>query len=129
MQLSQTWSGNGLNTQTVQFLEQSGLSEDGAFDLNLVLNSQYLTFGLLCIWMMTKFGRATIFTAGMMVTDVFLFAIGILGCIEQSSAVSNAVGSLLLVSSVIYIATIAPSSYTIVVSTQIHPCTTKILIL
>lgn len=129
MQLSQTWSGNGLNTQTVQFLEQSGLSEDGAFDLNLVLNSQYLTFGLLCIWMMTKFGRATIFTAGMMVTDVFLFAIGILGCIEQSSAVSNAVGSLLLVSSVIYIATIAPSSYTIVVSTQIHPRTAKILIL
>lgn len=44
------WGGNAINSQTVQFLEQAGMSEVGAFDLNLVLNAQYLTFGLLCIW-------------------------------------------------------------------------------
>ncbi|CAK7226356.1 hypothetical protein SBRCBS47491_006203 [Sporothrix bragantina] len=114
VQMSQTWGGNGINVQTVQFLEQAGLSETGAFDLNLILNSQYLTFGLLCIWLMTKFGRATIFFTGLVISDVFLFAIGILGCIKQTTAVSNAIGSLLLVSSVVYIATVAPSSYTIV---------------
>lgn len=116
MQLAQTWGGNGINVQTVQFLEQAGLSEDGAFDLNLILNSQYLTFGLFCIWLMTKFGRASIFTIGLMISDVFLFGIGILGCVKQTTAVSNAVGSLLLVSSVVYIATVAPASYTIIVS-------------
>ncbi|KAH8673385.1 general substrate transporter [Xylariales sp. PMI_506] len=114
VQMAQTWGGNGINVQTVQFLEQAGLSEQGAFDLNLILNSQYLTFGLICIWLMTKFGRATIFTIGLMISDVFLFAIGILGCVKQSTAVSNAIGSLLLVSSVVYIATVAPSSYTII---------------
>ncbi|GKZ55710.1 hypothetical protein AnigIFM49718_000876 [Aspergillus niger] len=112
--IAQTWGGNGINVQTVQFLEQAGLSEQGAFDLNLILNSQYLTFGLFCIWLMTKLGRATIFTTGLILSDVFLFAIGILGCVKQSTAVSNAVGSLLLVSTVIYISTVAPSSYTII---------------
>ncbi|RAH73812.1 MFS general substrate transporter [Aspergillus aculeatinus CBS 121060] len=114
VQMAQTWGGNGINVQTVQFLEQAGLSEHGAFDLNLILNSQYLTFGLFCIWLMTRFGRATIFIAGLIISDVFLFAIGVLGCVKQSTQVSNAVGSLLLVSSVVYIATVAPSSYTIV---------------
>ncbi|KAJ9138343.1 General substrate transporter [Pleurostoma richardsiae] len=114
VQMAQTWGGNGINVQTIQFLEQAGLSEQGAFDLNLILNSQYLTFGLFCIWLMTKFGRATIFTTGLIISDVFLFAIGILGCVKQSTAVSNAIGSLLLVSSVVYIATVAPSSYTII---------------
>lgn len=102
--------------QTVQFLEQAGLSEDGTFDLNLILNSQYLTFGLFCIWLMTKFGRATIFTIGLMISDVFLFGVDILGCVKQTTAVSNAVGPLLLVSSVVYIASVAPASYTIIVS-------------
>lgn len=119
VQLTQTWGGNGINVQTVQFLEQAGLSESGAFDLNVILNSQYLTFGLFCIWLMTKFGRATIFISGLMISDFFLFTIGILGCVHQSIAVSNAVGSLLLVSSVVYIATVAPTSYTILVSLEI----------
>ena len=65
---------------------------------------------------MTKFGRATIFTTGLILSDVFLVAIGVLGCVKQSTAVSNTVGSLLLVSTVIYISTVAPSSYTIIVS-------------
>ncbi|XRM48131.1 hypothetical protein ABZX51_011071 [Aspergillus tubingensis] len=112
--IAQTWGGNGINVQTVQFLEQAGLSEQGAFDLNLILNSQYLTFGLFCIWLMTKFGRATIFTTGLILSDVFLVVIGVLGCVKQSTAVSNTVGSLLLVSTVIYISTVAPSSYTII---------------
>ncbi|RAK91730.1 MFS general substrate transporter [Aspergillus costaricaensis CBS 115574] len=114
VQIAQAWGGNGINVQTVQFLEQAGLSEQGAFDLNLILNSQYLTFGLFCIWLMTKFGRATIFTTGLVLSDVFLVAIGVLGCVKQSTAVSNTVGSLLLVSTVIYISTVAPSSYTII---------------
>ncbi|GLB19520.1 hypothetical protein AtubIFM61612_009427 [Aspergillus tubingensis] len=112
--IAQTWGGNGINVQTVQFLEQAGLPEQGAFDLNLILNSQYLTFGLFCIWLMTKFGRATIFTTGLILSDVFLVVIGVLGCVKQSTAVSNTVGSLLLVSTVIYISTVAPSSYTII---------------
>lgn len=64
---------------------------------------------------MTKVGRATLFSLGLMASDVFLFAIGVLGSVKQSTAVSNAVGSLLLVSSVIYISTVAPCSYTIIV--------------
>ena len=67
---------------------------------------------------MSRYGRATIFTAGLVLSDVFLFTIGILGCVKQSTAVSNAVGSLLLVSTVIYIATVGPTSYTIIVSTM-----------
>ncbi|CAK7206060.1 hypothetical protein SEUCBS139899_008843 [Sporothrix eucalyptigena] len=108
------WGGNAINSQTVQFLEQAGLSEVGAFDLNLVLNAQYLTFGLLCIWLMTKFGRATIFITGMIITDIFLICIGALGCVKQTTAVSNAIGALLVVGTVVYIFTVAPCSYTII---------------
>lgn len=68
---------------------------------------------------MTRFGRASIFITGLIISDVFLFIIGALGCIKQSTAVSNGVGALLCVSSVVYIATVAPTSYTIIVSIPI----------
>lgn len=116
VQLAQVWGGNAINTYTTEFLEEAGLSETMAYNLNLILNSQYLTFGLFCIFLMSRYGRATIFTGGLIASDVFLWGVGILGCVKQTTAVSNAVGSLCLVSSVIYIATVAPSSYTIIVS-------------
>lgn len=64
---------------------------------------------------MTKFGRATIFTTGLIVTDLFLITISALGCIKNSTAVSNAIGSMLVISTVVYIATIGPCSYTLIV--------------
>jgi SP family general alpha glucoside:H+ symporter-like MFS transporter len=65
---------------------------------------------------MSKLGRATIFIFGLAVCDLILVAVAALGCIKQTNEVSWAVGSLLLAMTIVYISTVGPVSYTIIVS-------------
>lgn len=51
----------------------------------------------------------------MIITDIFLISIGVLGWVKQTTAVSNAIGALLVIGTVVYIFTVAPCSYTIIV--------------
>ncbi|OJJ42216.1 hypothetical protein ASPZODRAFT_29350 [Penicilliopsis zonata CBS 506.65] len=44
---------------------------------------------------MTKVGKVTIIIVGPVLADIFLLLMGILGCVKQTNAISNAIGGLL----------------------------------
>ncbi|CAK7220404.1 maltose permease [Sporothrix curviconia] len=82
------WGGNAINSQTGQFLELAGLHDQ--------------------VW------ASPVFITGMMITSVFLISIGVLGCVKQTTSVSNAIDALLVVGTIVYILTVASCSYTII---------------
>ncbi|KAE9391257.1 maltose permease [Gymnopus androsaceus JB14] len=109
----QLLSGENLIGQGVQFLEDAGLGEIAAFDINMVLNSMFI-IGTIFSWgLLSRFGRRTIYTGGMACMAVVLFIIGGIGFLESTEA-NRTVGSLLVVLNFVYNATLGPICYTLI---------------
>ncbi|GFZ47109.1 hypothetical protein JCM24511_04851 [Saitozyma sp. JCM 24511] len=109
----QLLSGENLIGQGVQFLVQAGISTQLAFDLNMVLNAQFI-IGTIVSWgLIYCFGRRTLYTVGMGTMAVVLVVIGGLGFMSSISA-TYAIGSLLIALNFIYNATLGPLCYTII---------------
>jgi len=109
----QLLSGENLIGQGVQFLEDAGLGEIAAFDINMVLNSMFI-IGTIFSWgLLSRFGRRTIYTGGMACMAIVLFIIGGIGFLESTEA-NRTVGSLLVVLNFVYNATLGPICYTLI---------------
>ncbi|KAL7424946.1 hypothetical protein Q5752_000633 [Cryptotrichosporon argae] len=118
----QLLSGENLIGQGVQFLETAGISTQLAFDLNMVLNAQFI-IGTIFSWgLLTLYGRRTLYTGGMGIMAVVLLIIGGLGWFPASSPHYNssvyAIGSLLIALNFVYNATLGPLCYTIIGETS-----------
>lgn len=111
----QTLSGNSLIGYSTYFYEQAGLPTSESFTMSIVL---YVigAIGTLTSWgLMTKMGRRTLYLYGQAGMAVILFVIGILGLISpNNSAAQWAIGSLLLVYTFMYDATVGPVCYSLV---------------
>ncbi|EJD45772.1 trehalose transport-related protein [Auricularia subglabra TFB-10046 SS5] len=109
----QLLSGQNLIGQGVQFLQTAGISTTTAFNLNMVLNAQFI-IGTIVSWgLLTWFGRRTLYSAGMLTMSVVLFIIGGLAYIGSRPSIF-AIGSLLIVLNFIYNATLGPICYTLI---------------
>lgn len=113
-----TWAcqnlcGAGLMGYSTYFYEQAGLSASNAFTFTMI---QYILgfVGTLCAWtLMTRFGRRTLYTAGLAILMVILLVIGVLGFVPGTAA-QWAVGSLLIIFTLSYNCTVGPVCYAIV---------------
>ncbi|KAH6677927.1 general alpha-glucoside permease [Plectosphaerella plurivora] len=112
---AQSLVGSVLMGYSVQFYERAGLSADNSFTLNVV---QYAVgfVGVLCAWfLMSRFGRRTMYLAGVSSLLVILVVIGGLGFADPAlSGPSWAIGSLLIFYTFIYNSSVGPLCYTIV---------------
>ncbi|KAG8845865.1 hypothetical protein FRB96_002233 [Tulasnella sp. 330] len=113
---AQILCGNAILGYAVVFLEKAGFGEKAAFNLNLITNCQYIVGGILCWFLMTRLGRATLYMGGMALMNVCLIATGILGFFNSNKA-SVAIGVLLIVQTLINMTTIGPVCYPIVAET------------
>lgn len=111
----QILSGTGLRVYSTYFYEQAGLATTQAFNMSLI---QYAlaVVGVWIAWaILPHFGRRTLYIWGLSSLAVTLLVIGGLGCVSNpSSSVSWAIGSMLLVYTVIYDITIGPICYSLV---------------
>lgn len=111
----QILSGTGLRVYSTYFYEQAGLATTQAFNMSLI---QYAlaVVGVWIAWaVLPHFGRRTLYICGLSGLAATLLVIGGLGCVKHpSSSVSWAIGSLLLVYTVIYDITIGPICYSLV---------------
>lgn len=95
------------------FYVQAGLSSSNAFTFTMV---QYILgfIGTLLSWtLMTRYGRRTLYIAGLVILLVLLVIIGGLG-FASGTAAQWAIGSLLLVFCMAYNCTVGPVCYAIV---------------
>ena len=113
--LAQAFCGAALMGYSVQIYREAGLSEEGAFNLNI---GQYaLGFcGTVASWfLMKRIGRRPLYVWGHAALFCLLLVIGGLGVISRSNTgAAWALGSVLLVYTVIYDLTVGPVCYALV---------------
>lgn len=113
---AQILCGNAILGYAVVFLQKAGFGVTASFNLNLITNCQYIVGGVACWFLMAKYGRATLYMAGMAGMLVCLIITGGLGCVNSNSA-STGVGALLVIQTLINMTTIGPVCYPIVAET------------
>lgn len=121
--LTQAFAGTPFMGFGVQFMMQAGLSSRNGFTMNLIQTVLGLLGCLVAMWVLTRFGRRTIYLTGLGFAFFDLIIIGCLGIPKQSSGTSWAVGVLMVAMVVFYQITIGPTCFTIVAeipSTQLR---------
>ncbi|KAJ6571319.1 trehalose transport-related protein [Mycena capillaripes] len=109
----QLLSGENLIGQGVQFFVQAGLGTVASFDVNLALNSMFI-IGTVASWfLLGRFGRRTIYIAGLVAMAIVLLIIGALG-FSDSDGAKWASGALLVALNFAYNATLGAVCYVII---------------
>lgn len=97
------------------FYLQAGLDTSNAFTMSLVQYSLG-AIGVFCLWaLITKFGRRTLYIGGLVILFVLLVLIGSLGLVAKTNTGAQwAIGSMLLVYTFIYDASVGSVCYSLV---------------
>ncbi|KAJ5219456.1 sugar transporter [Penicillium cinerascens] len=126
----QTLCGSTFMGYSTYFYEQAGLASSNAFTMSMV---QYAlgAIGTMSSWCLVNwFGRRTLYMSGQAAQTVLLLITGALGCIPNSgSGVHWAIGSMLLVYTFCYDATVGPVCYALVSELSSSRLRTKTIIL
>lgn len=111
----QTFCGSTFMGYSTYFYEQAGLNVSNAFSLSL---AQYAlgAVGTMSSWfLMSKFGRRTLYLSGEVICTALLLIIGFCGIAPRSNNGAQwAIGSMLLAYTFTYDATIGPVCYSLV---------------
>ncbi|KAJ9110617.1 hypothetical protein QFC19_001446 [Naganishia cerealis] len=110
---AQILCGNAILGYAVVFLQKAGFGVTASFNLNLITNCMYIVGG---VALMARYGRATIYMAGLVGMLVCLIITGGLGCMNSTSGATG-VGVLLVIQTLINMTTIGPVCYPIVAET------------
>ncbi|KAJ7879362.1 maltose permease [Mycena leptocephala] len=109
----QLLSGENLIGQGVQFFKQAGLGTVASFDVNLALNSMFI-IGTVASWfLLSRFGRRTLYISGLVCMAIVLLIIGALG-FSTSDGAKWASGGLLVALNFVYNATLGAVCYVII---------------
>ncbi|SPO29090.1 related to Maltose permease [Ustilago trichophora] len=109
----QWWCGNPLMSYAVTFFRRAGLSQDNAFNLNIIMNTTYMIGTVLSWFLLRAMGRRTLYLSGAVACCIHLITIGALGFFDSTS-ISWGIGSLLITFALAYNCTIGPGAYTII---------------
>ncbi|KAJ5825998.1 sugar transporter [Penicillium riverlandense] len=129
--LIQSASGASLMGYAAYFFEQAGLSTDVSFDFSISLYALSMIGVLLSWFAMTYLGRRTIYLTGLIGQFAMLMGIGFasLASSATNTAPSYAIGSLLLVYTLIYDIGVGTVAYSMVAETPSTRLRTKTIVL
>jgi len=126
----QNLCGSAFMGFSAYFYEQAGnLDTEHTFDLTL---SQYAlgAVGTIGSWfMMSRFGRRSLYLWGLIVLDILVLVIGILGVPPTTTNLSWAIGSMLLIYTFVYDFTVGPVCYSLVAEMSSTRLRTKTIVL
>ncbi|KAJ6503790.1 maltose permease [Mycena sanguinolenta] len=109
----QLLSGENLIGQGVQFFAQAGLGTIATYDVNIALNSMFI-IGTVASWfLLARFGRRTLYIAGLIAMAIVLLLIGAMD-FASSNASKWASGALLVVLNFAYNATLGAVCYVLI---------------
>ncbi|GAO13602.1 uncharacterized protein UV8b_05884 [Ustilaginoidea virens] len=126
----QTLCGATFMGYSTYFYQQAGMDVSNSFSMSL---GQYAlgAVGTVCSWfLMGKFGRRTLYLAGQIIMCILLLAIGCTAFAgRQNVAAQWAIGSMLLVYTFTYDATVGPVCYSLVAELTSTRLRTKAVVL
>ncbi|EED14705.1 sugar transporter, putative [Talaromyces stipitatus ATCC 10500] len=111
----QTLCGSTFMGYSTYFYEQAGLATSNSFTMSIVMYVMG-AIGTVTSWLlMGKLGRRTMYLSGQATMALLLFIIGLLGLVSpNNSGAQWAIGSMLLVYTFVYDATVGPVCYSLV---------------
>ena len=112
--ISQVTCGIWFGGNITYFLEQAGFPAEKAFNFGVGENCLGWVGTVLSWYLMTLFGRRTLFVGGMSVLFCILITIGFLGIPALSSGIGYTQGALLCLYVLTYDLTVGPTVYSIV---------------
>jgi MFS transporter, SP family, general alpha glucoside:H+ symporter len=112
--MTQALCGAAITGYVAYFYIQAGFSTTRAFDLSTgMYGLAIIAGGFAWIWM-HHFPRRTLYIAGCAMCFSIMLITGVVGCLKESTAQSWAVGSLIILFTVVYDSTIGPVCYALV---------------
>ncbi|KAJ7585660.1 maltose permease [Mycena floridula] len=109
----QLLSGQNLIGQGVQFFVQAGISQVQSFDINLALNSMFIIGTVVSWFLLSRFGRRTLYIAGLAIMAAVLLVIGCLSFTTSKSA-KWVSGGLLVALNLVYNSTLGAVCYVLI---------------
>ncbi|PCG90701.1 Major facilitator superfamily domain, general substrate transporter [Penicillium occitanis (nom. inval.)] len=112
---AQNLCGSGLMSYSAVFYQRAGLPVSQSFNMSL---AQYAIgfFGTVFSWfLMMRFGRRTLYVAGLAILTVLLLVVGFISIAPETSGTAWATGSMLLVYTFFYDSSVGPVCYSLVV--------------
>ncbi|KAK4500645.1 hypothetical protein PRZ48_008834 [Zasmidium cellare] len=115
---SQNFAGNLIANQATFFFEQAGMSTDFSFQLNLITTCLQFAANIGSWFLLSWFGRRTIYLWGTFTNAVFLFILGICASVTQGKSTNYAQACFGVIISVVYAGSLGPATYTIIAETS-----------
>lgn len=112
--ITQALCGAAMTGYAAYFYVQAGFSTARAFDLSTGMYGLAIASGMLAWIWVKEYGRRAIYLVGCALCFTLMLATGIVGCLEESSAQSWTLGSLLILFTAVYDSTIGPICYALV---------------
>jgi len=126
----QTLCGSGLMGYSTQFYVQAGLSTEYSFNFSM---GQYAlgAIGVFLAWfLMARMGRRTLYLWGLIIECAILLIIGLVGIAPASNTAAKwVVGSMLLIYTFVYDATVGPVCYCLVAEVSSTRLRSKTIVL
>jgi len=111
----QTLCGSTFMGYSTYFYEQAGLAEANAFTMSMAQFALGAVGTIFSWFLMTWFGRRTLYLSGQVVMTILLLIIGCLGIISKGNTAAQwVIGSMLLIYTFTYDATVGPVCYSLV---------------
>ncbi|KAL2214240.1 putative maltose permease [Sarocladium strictum] len=110
----QILSGTGLRTYSTYFYQQAGLPSTQAFNMSLIQYALGIVGVFIAWFMLPYFGRRTLYIWGLIGLEICLLIIGSMGAAGLTTQISWAIGSMLIVYTLVYDITVGPICYAIV---------------
>lgn len=125
----QIFSGTGLRTYSTYFYQQAGLPSTQAFNMSLIQYTLGIVGVIIAWFMIPYFGRRTLYISGLVGLGVCLLTMGSLGAASSSTTISWAIGTMLIVYTLIYDITVGPICYAIVSEVPTSELRSKTIVL
>ena len=112
--MTQALCGSALTGYAAYFYEQAGFSTENSFDLSVGMYGVAIACCILSWFWMRRVGRRTLYLIGLAFITLILLAAGIVGALPVTDGTSWTLGSMIIVMTGVYDATIGPVCYVLV---------------
>ncbi|KAH8175126.1 sugar transporter domain-containing protein [Sarocladium implicatum] len=125
----QIMSGTGLRVYSTYFYRQAGLPSTQAFNMSLIQYALGIVGVFIAWFMLPYFGRRTLYIWGLVGLEVCLLTIGGLGVASAETEIAWAIGSMLILYTLVYDITVGPICYAIVSEVPASELRSKTIVL
>ena len=112
--MTQALCGSALTGYAAYFYEQAGFNTENSFDLAVGMYGVAIFCGILSWFWMHRVGRRTLYLVGLGLITIILLVAGIVGAVPETDGTSWTLGSMIIVMTGVYDATIGPVCYVLV---------------